>query len=136
MCFLPAANFVRDKDIIVDISLASDPVIKGSYIESHHKVKYPRLLRARIFSGHFVFWRAWRGWFCEAVALQPGLTPTCSLLCVRPGLCLAMEMQMLTFCPVSLLLAVANTLVFLYRALWCTRTTPVCSVTLFSRHHC
>ncbi|NWW13671.1 CETP protein, partial [Oreocharis arfaki] len=32
-----AANFVRDKDIIVDISLASDPVIKASYIESHHK---------------------------------------------------------------------------------------------------
>uniref|UniRef100_A0A8C0UJJ1 Cholesteryl ester transfer protein n=1 Tax=Cyanistes caeruleus TaxID=156563 RepID=A0A8C0UJJ1_CYACU len=32
-----AANFVRDKDIIVDISLASDSVIKASYIESHHK---------------------------------------------------------------------------------------------------
>ncbi|NWV75611.1 CETP protein, partial [Dasyornis broadbenti] len=32
-----AANFVRDQDIIVDISLASDPVIKASYIESHHK---------------------------------------------------------------------------------------------------
>ncbi|NXR77828.1 CETP protein, partial [Pycnonotus jocosus] len=32
-----AANFVQDKDIIVDISLASDPVIKASYIESHHK---------------------------------------------------------------------------------------------------
>ncbi|NXD48603.1 CETP protein, partial [Corvus moneduloides] len=32
-----AADFVRDKDIIVDISLASDPVIKASYIESHHK---------------------------------------------------------------------------------------------------
>ncbi|NWT18558.1 CETP protein, partial [Vireo altiloquus] len=32
-----AANFVRDEDIIVDISLASDPVIKASYIESHHK---------------------------------------------------------------------------------------------------
>uniref|UniRef100_A0A8C3UNZ1 Cholesteryl ester transfer protein n=1 Tax=Catharus ustulatus TaxID=91951 RepID=A0A8C3UNZ1_CATUS len=35
--FLPAANFVRDKDIIVDISLASDPVITANYIESHHK---------------------------------------------------------------------------------------------------
>ncbi|NXY18633.1 CETP protein, partial [Atrichornis clamosus] len=32
-----AANFVRDKDIIVDLSLASDPVIKASYVESHHK---------------------------------------------------------------------------------------------------
>ncbi|NXB38600.1 CETP protein, partial [Eulacestoma nigropectus] len=32
-----AANFVRAEDIIVDISLASDPVIKASYIESHHK---------------------------------------------------------------------------------------------------
>ncbi|NXD05405.1 CETP protein, partial [Certhia familiaris] len=32
-----AANFVRDKDIIVDISVASDPVIKTGYIESHHK---------------------------------------------------------------------------------------------------
>uniref|UniRef100_A0A8C5T4P1 Cholesteryl ester transfer protein n=1 Tax=Malurus cyaneus samueli TaxID=2593467 RepID=A0A8C5T4P1_9PASS len=32
-----AASFVRDKDIIVDISLAADPVIKASYIESHHK---------------------------------------------------------------------------------------------------
>ncbi|NXH84615.1 CETP protein, partial [Edolisoma coerulescens] len=32
-----AANFVQDKDIVVDISLASDPVIKASYIESHHK---------------------------------------------------------------------------------------------------
>ncbi|NXQ53460.1 CETP protein, partial [Anthoscopus minutus] len=32
-----AANFVRDKDIVVDISLASDSVIKASYIESHHK---------------------------------------------------------------------------------------------------
>ncbi|NWZ80501.1 CETP protein, partial [Poecile atricapillus] len=32
-----AANFVQDKDIIVDISLASDSVIKASYIESHHK---------------------------------------------------------------------------------------------------
>ncbi|NWU32889.1 CETP protein, partial [Hylia prasina] len=32
-----AANFVRDRDIIVDISLASDPVIKANYIESHHK---------------------------------------------------------------------------------------------------
>ncbi|NXU12774.1 CETP protein, partial [Pardalotus punctatus] len=32
-----AANFVRDQDISVDISLASDPVIKASYIESHHK---------------------------------------------------------------------------------------------------
>ncbi|NXB98811.1 CETP protein, partial [Orthonyx spaldingii] len=32
-----AANFVRDKDIVVDTSLASDPVIKASYVESHHK---------------------------------------------------------------------------------------------------
>ncbi|KAL2300206.1 hypothetical protein Nmel_012170, partial [Mimus melanotis] len=32
-----AANFVQDKDIIVDISLASDPVVKANYIESHHK---------------------------------------------------------------------------------------------------
>ncbi|NWV35787.1 CETP protein, partial [Grantiella picta] len=32
-----AANFVRDQDIIVDISLSSDPVINASYIESHHK---------------------------------------------------------------------------------------------------
>ncbi|NXO78820.1 CETP protein, partial [Sitta europaea] len=32
-----AADFVRDKDIVVDISVASDPVIKASYIESHHK---------------------------------------------------------------------------------------------------
>ncbi|XP_062356122.1 cholesteryl ester transfer protein [Cinclus cinclus] len=31
-----AAKFVRDKDIMVDISLASDPVIKANYIESHH----------------------------------------------------------------------------------------------------
>ncbi|NXE96960.1 CETP protein, partial [Menura novaehollandiae] len=32
-----AANFVRHKDIMVDVSLASDPVIKASYLESHHK---------------------------------------------------------------------------------------------------
>ncbi|NXB89530.1 CETP protein, partial [Vidua chalybeata] len=32
-----AANFVQDQDIVVDISLASDPVIKARYIESHHK---------------------------------------------------------------------------------------------------
>ncbi|NXA08389.1 CETP protein, partial [Sapayoa aenigma] len=32
-----AANFVRDNDIIVDISLASDSVIKPGYLESHHK---------------------------------------------------------------------------------------------------
>ncbi|NXF02892.1 CETP protein, partial [Smithornis capensis] len=32
-----AANFVRDNDIIVDISLASDSVIKAGYLESHHK---------------------------------------------------------------------------------------------------
>ncbi|NWW80631.1 CETP protein, partial [Climacteris rufus] len=32
-----AANFVQDKEIIVDISLASDPVITASYLESHHK---------------------------------------------------------------------------------------------------
>ncbi|NWR84566.1 CETP protein, partial [Furnarius figulus] len=32
-----AANFVRDKDIIVDLSLASDSVIKAGYVESHHK---------------------------------------------------------------------------------------------------
>lgn len=73
---------------------------------------------------------------CRAVALQPGLMPTCSLLCVQPGLCLAMEMQVLTFCPVSLLLAVANMLVILYRALSCTETTPACSVTPFSPRRC
>ncbi|NWI50920.1 CETP protein, partial [Calyptomena viridis] len=32
-----AANFVRDNDIIVDISLASDSVVKSGYLESHHK---------------------------------------------------------------------------------------------------
>ncbi|NWI85339.1 CETP protein, partial [Pitta sordida] len=32
-----AANFVRDNDIIVDISLASESVIKAGYLESHHK---------------------------------------------------------------------------------------------------
>ncbi|NWR57697.1 CETP protein, partial [Bucorvus abyssinicus] len=32
-----AANFVRDEDIRVDISLASGPLIKANYLESHHK---------------------------------------------------------------------------------------------------
>ncbi|EOB01029.1 Cholesteryl ester transfer protein, partial [Anas platyrhynchos] len=32
-----AANFVRDEDIGLDISLASDPLIKANYLESHHK---------------------------------------------------------------------------------------------------
>uniref|UniRef100_A0A663MT39 Cholesteryl ester transfer protein n=1 Tax=Athene cunicularia TaxID=194338 RepID=A0A663MT39_ATHCN len=31
------SNFVQDKDISVDISLASAPLIKANYIESHHK---------------------------------------------------------------------------------------------------
>lgn len=39
LCFLPAENFVRDEDISVDISLASGPLIKANYLESHHKVK-------------------------------------------------------------------------------------------------
>ncbi|NXO03534.1 CETP protein, partial [Rhinopomastus cyanomelas] len=32
-----AANFVQDEDIGVDISLASDPLIKANYLESYHK---------------------------------------------------------------------------------------------------
>ncbi|NXS61736.1 CETP protein, partial [Brachypteracias leptosomus] len=32
-----AANFVQDEDIRLDISLASVPLIKANYIESHHK---------------------------------------------------------------------------------------------------
>ncbi|NXD79118.1 CETP protein, partial [Halcyon senegalensis] len=32
-----AANFVKDEDIRVDISLASVPLIKANYLESHHK---------------------------------------------------------------------------------------------------
>ncbi|XP_074896646.1 cholesteryl ester transfer protein isoform X3 [Buteo buteo] len=32
-----AENFVRDEDISVDISLASGPLIKANYLESHHK---------------------------------------------------------------------------------------------------
>ncbi|KFP72519.1 PREDICTED: cholesteryl ester transfer protein [Acanthisitta chloris] len=32
-----AANFVRSKDIIIDISLASDTLITANYLESHHK---------------------------------------------------------------------------------------------------
>uniref|UniRef100_A0A8C3JUW0 Cholesteryl ester transfer protein n=1 Tax=Calidris pygmaea TaxID=425635 RepID=A0A8C3JUW0_9CHAR len=32
-----AANFVQDEDIRLDISLASDPLIKANYLESHHK---------------------------------------------------------------------------------------------------
>ncbi|NXC50716.1 CETP protein, partial [Penelope pileata] len=32
-----AENFVRDEDIGLDISLASDPLIKSNYLESHHK---------------------------------------------------------------------------------------------------
>ncbi|NXN36374.1 CETP protein, partial [Rhinoptilus africanus] len=32
-----AANFVRDEDIRLDISLASVPLIKANYLESHHK---------------------------------------------------------------------------------------------------
>ncbi|NXS09679.1 CETP protein, partial [Neodrepanis coruscans] len=32
-----AANFVRDNDIIVDISLASESIVKAGYLESHHK---------------------------------------------------------------------------------------------------
>uniref|UniRef100_A0A663EJ14 Cholesteryl ester transfer protein n=1 Tax=Aquila chrysaetos chrysaetos TaxID=223781 RepID=A0A663EJ14_AQUCH len=32
-----AENFVRDEDISVDISLASVPLIKANYLESHHK---------------------------------------------------------------------------------------------------
>uniref|UniRef100_A0A8C8EBM1 Cholesteryl ester transfer protein n=1 Tax=Otus sunia TaxID=257818 RepID=A0A8C8EBM1_9STRI len=32
-----AANFVQDKDISIDISLASAPLIKANYLESHHK---------------------------------------------------------------------------------------------------
>uniref|UniRef100_A0A8C3JPI6 Cholesteryl ester transfer protein n=1 Tax=Calidris pygmaea TaxID=425635 RepID=A0A8C3JPI6_9CHAR len=35
-----AANFVQDEDIRLDISLASDPLIKANYLESHHKVQY------------------------------------------------------------------------------------------------
>ncbi|NWZ18850.1 CETP protein, partial [Asarcornis scutulata] len=37
LCFILAANFVRDEDIGLDISLASDPLIKANYLESHHK---------------------------------------------------------------------------------------------------
>ncbi|NWS67454.1 CETP protein, partial [Crotophaga sulcirostris] len=32
-----AANFVQDEDIKLDISLASAPLIKANYLESHHK---------------------------------------------------------------------------------------------------
>ncbi|NXI59546.1 CETP protein, partial [Chloroceryle aenea] len=32
-----AANFVKDEDIRLDISLASIPLIKANYLESHHK---------------------------------------------------------------------------------------------------
>ncbi|XP_025959824.2 cholesteryl ester transfer protein [Dromaius novaehollandiae] len=32
-----AANFVQDEDIRLDISLASAPLIKANYLESHHK---------------------------------------------------------------------------------------------------
>ncbi|NXG76734.1 CETP protein, partial [Baryphthengus martii] len=32
-----AANFVKDEDIRLDISLASVPLIKANYLESHHK---------------------------------------------------------------------------------------------------
>ncbi|KFP87348.1 PREDICTED: cholesteryl ester transfer protein [Apaloderma vittatum] len=32
-----AANFVQDEDIKLDISLASVPLIKANYVESHHK---------------------------------------------------------------------------------------------------
>ncbi|KFQ36713.1 PREDICTED: cholesteryl ester transfer protein [Merops nubicus] len=32
-----AANFVQDEDIKIDISLASVPLIKANYLESHHK---------------------------------------------------------------------------------------------------
>ncbi|NWS10127.1 CETP protein, partial [Pachyramphus minor] len=32
-----AANFVRHKDIIVDLSLAADSLIQTGYVESHHK---------------------------------------------------------------------------------------------------
>lgn len=39
LCFLLAENFVRDEAIGLDISLASDPLIKANYLESHHKVK-------------------------------------------------------------------------------------------------
>lgn len=39
LCFLPAANFVQDETIRLDISLASVPLIKANYLESHHKVK-------------------------------------------------------------------------------------------------
>ncbi|POI27853.1 hypothetical protein CIB84_008399 [Bambusicola thoracicus] len=38
LCFLLAENFVRDEAIGLDISLASDPLIKANYLESHHKV--------------------------------------------------------------------------------------------------
>uniref|UniRef100_A0A8C8B8T7 Cholesteryl ester transfer protein n=1 Tax=Otus sunia TaxID=257818 RepID=A0A8C8B8T7_9STRI len=31
------SNFVQDKDISIDISLASAPLIKANYLESHHK---------------------------------------------------------------------------------------------------
>ncbi|NXJ84881.1 CETP protein, partial [Trogon melanurus] len=37
LCFLPAANFVQDEDIKLDISLASVPLIQANYVESHHK---------------------------------------------------------------------------------------------------
>lgn len=39
LCFLLAENFVQDEAIGLDISLASDPLIKANYLESHHKVK-------------------------------------------------------------------------------------------------
>lgn len=55
------------------------------------------------------------------VSLQCGLMPAFRpaeqpALCSKsnqPGLCVAMKMQVLMFCPVSLLLVTANTLAFL-----------------------
>ncbi|KAM6300726.1 cholesteryl ester transfer protein [Aegotheles albertisi] len=50
-----AENFVQDGDIKVDLSLASDPVIKANYLESHHKglvqyKNYSDVFSNRVFS--------------------------------------------------------------------------------------
>lgn len=72
--------------------------------------------------------------------LMPAFCPAEELaLCSessQPGLRLAMKMQVSASCPVPLLLIVASMLAFLYRALSCTRTTPMSSVTLFSPRRC
>ncbi|NWH77609.1 CETP protein, partial [Piaya cayana] len=50
-----AENFVQDEDIKLDITLASDPLIKSNYLESHHKAlvlykNYSDVLTDSVFS--------------------------------------------------------------------------------------